>query len=292
MRKLLEFVGIIALLFIVGAGIYSFFNLGVFNNIDTAIQVFDGLGWFVTLFGIATVFTSYLVVIADTKFLFRFLAIPAWLAFSFALLATLDQFIGYPYPGIPPKAQVLEYRVLFNDDKSRTIEAWMYLPKDSRTRAYSFPHTPDREESLYKGMQAKSRGENSLVDMEPSGRAGQLDMMVEDEDMVKHDIRHAGLPLKEGETAADLLPNEDPGQEVDRTNKFTVQLPGGEIIEVLPGNSFTISDQGEIEIFTKRTFPLYDSAKGHGRGGVPGQGDPRENDHFDGRDYEGGTHGP
>ena len=221
MRKLFEFAGVVALLFAIGAGIYSFFNIGVFSNVDTAIQVFSGLEWFVTLFAIATIFVSYLVVVADMKFKFQFLAIPAWLAFSFALASALDQFIGYPYPAVPPKAQVLEYRVIFNQDKSKTIEAWMYLPEDHRTRAYSFPHTPNREEALYEGMQAKARGQGVLVDMDPNGLSGLTDIDVEDEDSARHDIRHKGLPLKDGE----VLEPDSPDRAVDRSDKFTVQLP-------------------------------------------------------------------
>jgi len=264
MNKFIEFVSVIALLFIVGAGAYSFFNLGLFNDHSAAVQVFDGLGWFVGLFGIATVFTSYLVVIADTKFIFRFLAIPAWLAFSFALLAALDQFIGYPYPGVPPKAQVLQYRVISNSDNTKTIEAWMYLLNDHQTRAYSFPHSPNREEALHEAMQAKARGEMVLINMEPTDRAGTDDPPTPEDMIERHDIRHQGLPLKGGEEPN--VQSGSPQQEIDNSDKILLRLPGGTIIEIKPGNSFTITDEGEIEIFNdKRVKPF--SSTGSGRTG-------------------------
>ncbi len=152
MNKLFEMLGIAVFMFVIGMGAYSFINLGVFNDFDSAIKIFDGLGWFVSLFGLATLFTSYLVVIADTKFYFRLLAIPAWLAFSFSLLVALDQFIGYPYPGVPPKSQVLQYRVLIDGDKTKLIEAWMYHSQEDKTRSYRFLHTIENEEKLNQAM--------------------------------------------------------------------------------------------------------------------------------------------
>lgn len=261
MRKLIEFVSIIALLFVIGAGGYSFFNLGIFNDIDATIQVFDGLGWFISLFAIATVFTSYLVVIADTKFIFRFLAIPAWLAFSFALLTALDQFIGYPYPGVPPTSQVLQYRVIVNEDQSKTIEAWMYLPTEYKTRVFSFPHSLNREEALYKTMRAKARGEYITIDIE--------------ELIITYDIPHQGLPLKED---GPLTVQTGNPQEIDRSNKITLQLPDGTIVEIQPGKSFTITNEGEIEMFNDKRIPgfydeediEYNTYNEPGRGRHPG----------------------
>ncbi len=263
MKKLIEFISVIGLLCIVGAGGYAFFNLGIFNDMDAAVKVFDGLGWFVSLFALATIFTSYLVVIADTKFIFRFLAIPAWLAFSFALLAALDQFIGYPYPGVPPQAQVLQYRVIGNQDRTKTIEAWMYLTHDYKTRVYSFPHTPDREEALYEAMQGNARGEMVEVDMDPSKKKG--DNIITPEDMViKHDILHDGLPLKEG--SEPVVSTGNTGK-VDRDNRVTIQLQDGTIIEIQPGNSFTITDTGEIEMFSDKRFPALEGPNSDGPGG-------------------------
>lgn len=250
MKKLIEFISVIALLAIVAVGGYAFFNLGIFNDMDAAVRVFDGLGWFISLFALATVFTSYLVVIADTKFIFRFLAIPAWLAFSFALLAALDQFIGYPYPGVPPQAQVLQYRVIANQDRTKTIEAWMYLTSDYKTRVYSFPHTPNREEALHEAMQGKARGQRMEVDMDPKKKG---DNIITPEDMItKYDIPHGGLPTKEG--GEPTVQTGSPG-EMDRTNKVTIQLPDGTIVEIQPGNSFTITDTGEIEMFQNKRIP-------------------------------------
>ena len=265
MRKLIEFISVIALLFVVGAGGYSFFNLGIFNDIDAAVRVFDGLGWFVSLFAIATIFTSYLVVIADTKFIFRFLAIPAWLAFSFALLAALDQFIGYPYPGVPPKSQVLQYRVITNEDRTKTIEAWMYLSSDYRTRVYAFPHTPNREEAMHEAMQGNARGELIEVDIVPDDRITGDDPFTVEEMIRKYDIPHEGLPLKEGEQ-----PTVQTGQpqQLNRKDKVTLQLPDGTVIEIQPGNSFTITDTGEIEIFNnKRVIPYSEHDEGRDDGG-------------------------
>lgn len=284
MKKLIEFISVIALLFIVGAGGYSFFNLGIFNDMDVAIRVFDGLGWFVSLFAIATIFTSYLVVIADTKFIFRFLAIPAWLAFSFALLAALDQFIGYPYPGIPPKAQVLQYRVLTNEDKSKTIEAWMYIVSDRKTRVYAFPYTPNREEAMYEAMQGKARGELIEVNIIPDDRVTGDDPFSPEEMLREYDIQHQGLPLKEG-----VEPTVQTGgaSEIDRSNKITLQLPDGTVIEIQPGNSFTITNEGEIEMFNdKRLTTEYDGPNGdssrYGGGGPAGRGRSFVPDDYDG----------
>ncbi len=281
MKKLIEFASIIALLFIIGAGGYSFFNLGIFNDIDAVISVFDGLGWFISLFAIATIFTSYLVVIANTKFIFRFLAIPAWLAFSFALLSALDQFIGYPYPVIPPKSQVLQYRVISNEDQTKTIEAWMYLPSDYRTRLFSFPHSPNREEALNEAMQAGARGELVLIDMKPSDRAIGNDLLTPDEMIIKYNIEHQGLPLKEGDNQNGQIGE---SREIDRSNKITIQLSDGTVVQIQPGNSFTITDQGEIQMFNdKRIIP--NSFKENRRNGSP-NGVPED---LSGFDYEYGT---
>ena len=252
-RKWIEFFGIVAFLFVIGGGAYSYLNLGVFNNFDNAIRIFDGLGWFVGTFALASLFTAYLVVVADMRFIFRFLAIPAWLAFSFTLLAALDQFMGYSYPATPPQGHLLSYRVIRDTQTgTRHVEAWFYFYDQQRTRAYIFPFDRDQEEAMYRAMRMKARGE--MVEVELLKEGENNENRPRPEDMIKHDIRHRGLPQKdyekhggeieEGETAEGIS---DMGQR-SRRDKHQLIIPGGGNIELEPGQIIQISPEGQIEI--------------------------------------------
>lgn len=252
--RTIEVFVIAAFMFVISAGAYSLANLGVFNNIENAIQVFEGLGWFVGCFLLATLFTAYLVVIADTKFLYRFLAIPTWLMFSFTLLVALDQFLGYTYPALPPQAELLSYRVIRDPDTNvRIVEAWMYLKEENRTRAYRFPYDKDQEEALYKAMRAKARGKTGVeVELMEKPKDGDDRDRPRPEDMIKYDIRHKGLPEKhygDGEMIEERTEQgaNAMGQE-RREDKIIIQIPGGGSIEVDRGTSFTITPDGEVEI--------------------------------------------
>ena len=124
LQKTIEFLAVAAFMFVIGVGAYAYTNLGVFNNIENAINIFRGLEWFVGSFALATLFTAYLVVVADMRFILRFLAIPAWLGFAFTLLVALDQFMGYAYPALPPQGKLLSYRVIRDPHtNNRIIEA-------------------------------------------------------------------------------------------------------------------------------------------------------------------------
>ena len=140
-------------------GAIEFGQIGNLNSIENLSNVFSGLGWFLGAFAITTLFTAYLVVIAPTKVFLRFLAIPAWLIFSLTLIVTVDQFMGYSYPSLPPQAMVISYHILKDENKVKTIEAWMWLKDEGRARAYNFPWTLEREKALYEARSGAQKGE-------------------------------------------------------------------------------------------------------------------------------------
>ena len=255
-RKTLEFLGVAAFMFVIGMGAYAFTNLGVFNNIENAINIFRGLEWFVGSFALATLFTAYLVVVADMRFVFRFLAIPAWLAFAFTLLMALDQFMGYAYPSLPPESKLLSYRVIRDPDTNvRIVEAWMYLPKENKTRAYTFPFNRNQEEALYRAKRKGARGQDVKVKLLPEKEGMKKKDRPQPEDMIMHDIKHKGLPEKDYGSAGTMQQGvttdqkdvDDMGSE-RKSDKIQITLPDGGHIELNPGESFRITPEGEIEI--------------------------------------------
>lgn len=165
MKKIVEFVFIIMLIAGIIVGAIEFGQIGNIKSLSNLSNVFSGLGWFLVAFIITTLFTAYLVVIAPTKVFLRFLAIPAWLIFSLSLIVTVDQFMGYSYPAIPPQAKVLSYYILKDDGNVKIIEAWMWLKDEGRARAYNFPWTLDREKALYEAQSAAQKGEPVEIDI-------------------------------------------------------------------------------------------------------------------------------
>ena len=159
MKKIVEFVFIIMLIVGIIAGTIEFGQIGGIESLTNLASVFSGLGWFLGAFVITTLFTTYLVVIAPTKVYLRFLAIPAWLVFSLSLIVTVDQFMGYSYPAIPPQAMVISYHILKDDGNVKTIEAWMWLKDEGKARAYNFPWTLAREKALYEAQTGAQKGE-------------------------------------------------------------------------------------------------------------------------------------
>jgi len=173
MNKIAEFVIIIASMIGIIAGIIEFGQIGNLESIANLVNVFSGLGWFLGAFIVASLFTAYLVVIAPIKFFLRLLAIPAWLVFSVSLLVTVDQFMGYSYPAIPPQSTVIAYYVFKGPENQRMIEAWMYLRDEGRARAYNFPHTPEREQALEEGRKGAAKGEPVEVDLSEGRGSGE-----------------------------------------------------------------------------------------------------------------------
>ena len=186
MKKLTEFLIIILLMAGILAGVVEYGQVGSLEGIANLVNVFSGVEWFLGSFLIATLFTAYLVVIANTTVVLRFLAIPAWLVFSISLLVTVDQFMGYSYPAVPPKAKVLAYYVVPGLGQSKTIEAWMYLKDEGRARAYNFPYTLEREEALYEALAATRKGENAELDLRRGNNAE--DDGQEPESMITYDF--------------------------------------------------------------------------------------------------------
>ncbi len=165
MKKIVEFIAIVILMGGIVAGLVEFGQVGSFDSLANLTNVFTGLEWFLGSFIVASLFTAYLVVIAPTKVFLRFLAIPAWLIFSISLLITVDQFMGYSYPAIPPQATVMSYYMFKNEDGVKMIEAWMYLQDEGRARSYNFPHTLEREKALAMGQAGAQKGEPIQVDL-------------------------------------------------------------------------------------------------------------------------------
>lgn len=165
MKKIIEFLAIIISMVVIAAAAIKFGKVGNLESIYNLINVFSDVGWFVGSFIIATLFTAYLVVIANTRVIIRFLAIPAWLVFSLSLLITVDQFMGYPYPAVPPQAKLMAYYITRGEDGTKTIEAWMFLQKEGRARAYRFPYTLEREIVMNRAMRAGQLGEQVEINL-------------------------------------------------------------------------------------------------------------------------------
>jgi hypothetical protein len=165
------------------------------DSLTNLSSVFAGLSWFVAVFVAATLFTAYLVVVAKIKFIIRFLAIPLWLVFTLSTIFTIDQFLGYAYPVVPPKAQVLSYRMFLEHETGvKMLEAWVGL-KTGRTRLYKFEWTEEREEELKKGSQSSAKGIPMEIDLR-GDEVKDLPIGKPQGDDMKHDIKHRGLPPK------------------------------------------------------------------------------------------------
>jgi len=200
--------------------------------------MFNGLEWFVGAFVIAVLWTAYLTIVADIKFIFRFIAIPAWLVFTISLLIVIDGVFGFAYPDLPPKSQVISYRIVgIKNPQEATIEAWMYITDSERTRLYIFPYTAEREQVLKESLKGRKRGRMSEIDME------------DEDNMLKYDIRHKGLPPKLNEQQKSMQRSP---QETDTSDKYMMTLPNGSSIEVKPGSTVTVGADGEISISTPR----------------------------------------
>ena len=204
------------------AGAVEFGQVGNLESIANLTNVFNGLEWFLGAFVIASLFTAYLVVIAPTKVFLRFLAIPAWLIFSISLLVTVDQFMGYSYPALPPQATVMSYYMYKNADNTKMIEAWMYLKDEGRTRAYNFPYSREREKALETGLKGAQKGEPIEVDLNKG--VGRPDDQIP-ESMIIYDW--------------DLDPTY-PGKQQDPLDAPTM-LPDD-------GNNYQQNEDGEIEV--------------------------------------------
>lgn len=222
MKKLIEFVVIIISMTAVVVGAIQFGNIGNLESIYNLVEVFSGVGLFIGSFIIATLFTAYLVVIAKTTVMVRFMAIPAWLVFSLSLLVTVDQFMGYSYPAVPPQSKLLAYHIIQEEDGIKTIEAWMFLRKEGRARAYHFPYTLEREKVMNQAKRAGQRGENVELDLRRGMNADRDDTIPES--MIIYDFN---------------IDPDIPGKRRDQP------MP-----EALPGEDqlYEISPEGEIEL--------------------------------------------
>jgi len=178
-------------------GSYLVVDIEFMDSFGNFANVFAGLDWFIGLFIAASLFTGYLVVVAKINFLLRFLAIPLWLVFTVATLVTIDQFLGYAYPSVPPKAQVMAYRMYLDPDtRIKMIEAWMRDKKDGRTRLYKFEWTDEREEKLKQGEESDGEGIKIEVELK-EGSVKDIPFGKPQGEHLKHGIKHRGLPPKE-----------------------------------------------------------------------------------------------
>jgi len=207
MRKLAEFFIIIMLMVGTIAGAIEFSQVGSFESLANLASVFAGLGWFLMAFFTASLFTAYLVVIAPSRVILRFLAIPAWLVFSLSMLVTIDQFMGYAYPALPPQAKVLAYQVIKDEKNVKIIEAWMWIKDEQRARAYKFPYTLEREKALHEGQDGAKKGLPVEVklqsDAPPGDPQGELviynwDLDAEHPSKIPEDVPMSGI-LDNGE---------------------------------------------------------------------------------------------
>jgi len=227
MKKIIEFICIVITMIGIVIGVVEFGQIGQLESISNLANVFSGLGWFLGAFFIASLFTAYLVVIAPTKFFFRFLAIPAWLVFSVALIVTVDQFMGYSYPAIPPQAKVIAYHVIKGPNNTKIIEAWMWIKEEKRARAYNFPHTPEREKAMRKAQQGSQKGEPVEINLrkgegEPDGQKPES-MIVYDWDL---DADHPSKP-QQGQAPTDMpeIPNDKENYEINSDGEIEVINP-------------------------------------------------------------------
>jgi hypothetical protein len=260
--KIIEFFSVIVCMIVASILGYTLIDTGALSSIEDLVTVFSGLGWFIATFIIATIFTAYLVVIADTKFFIRFLAIPSWLMFTISLVITVDNFLGHPYPTIPPQGQVGAYRVIVGENRNdRTIEAWMYFPIPNKTRLYTFPYSEKFEDALREGRSSNMKGYATEVNLSAIGNPAGGDKQGGDE-LVNYDIPHTGLPPKtpdENTGMVEAVPD-DYIKSVTPSDNIIVEIPGGGTIEIPVGTSFSVSPTGEVEII-EPSFPQIDKEK-------------------------------
>jgi len=182
-----------AVCFIIGS--FVLVDIEFMDSLANMLNVFAGLTWFLGLFLTASLFTAYLVIVAKIKFIIRFLAIPLWLVFTLSTLITIDKFLGYAYPMIPPKSQLITYRIfLESESNTKMIESWMYL-REGGTRLYKYEWKKEHEDELKKGRKANEAGapiEIDLVGEIPDDRP----IGKQQGSHINHGILHRGLPPK------------------------------------------------------------------------------------------------
>jgi len=181
--------------FIVGA--FVLVDIEFMDSLANLTSVFSGLSWFIALFLSASLFTAYLVIVADIKFIIRFLAIPLWLVFTLSTLITIDKFMGYAYPIVPPKSQLISYRIFLETDSGqKMIESWMYS-RDGTTRLYKFEWTEKREEQLKKGQKSAEAG--APIELDLMGLEDDRPIGKRQGSNIDYGIKHRGLPPKTDE---------------------------------------------------------------------------------------------
>ena len=242
---------IIILSLIIGIFSYAIFviDITLFENLHNMSAVFDGMSWFIVSFILATLFVSYLVIIANTKFLIRFAAIPLWLIFTIMLLVTIDKFLGYPYPIYPPQSKLIAYRILQSED-GKMIEAWMYLKKNNRTRLYTFPYSVVSEKALKQAKKEGRQGKSVEVELKQQKKIDKEGNIVKQDpaSMLRYDIPHKSNSLK---NQTGPVQRGNPPEESDQVLKsdnsdITVTLPNGDSISIPYGTTFSISPSGEL----------------------------------------------
>lgn len=157
------------------------------------------MSWFIALFLSASLFTAYLVIVADIKFIIRFLAIPLWLVFTLSTLITIDKFLGYAYPVVPPKSTLIAYRIFLDTEAGvKKIESWMYDRSKRTTRLYVYDWNEEREEELKKGKASAKAG--APIDIDLLGTADDRPFGKLQGSNIDHGIKHRGLPPKSDES--------------------------------------------------------------------------------------------
>ena len=250
-----EFIIILASIIITLLIGFNYVDITMFASLANITAVFDGMIIFVISFIIATLFTAWLVVIARTTFIIRFLAIPAWLIFTISLVITIDSFLGYPYPIVPAQSELIAYKIYFDDVKhKKMIEAWMYSMDEGKSRLYKFPYTKNNEKALKRATNEGKRGKRVEIVLEgertgtdKQGTVTKFDL----NSMIKYNITHRGLPTKIYESSKEPLSEQEqetPGLVSIPGDEIVIQMPDGSSIAVPAGSSFAISPKGEISI--------------------------------------------
>ncbi len=243
-----EFLLIVSCIIIPALTFLFMVDLSAFSSIKNIPLVFAGHELFVGAFAVATLFAAYLVTVAKTNFYIRFAAIPFWLVFTILMFITVDNFLGKPYPIIPPQATVLSYRMYLDENRDKQIEAWMYLKEDKVSRLYKFPYTRSMEQALEQAKKEGSTGKQVEVELEGDRQDKDGNLVKPDwAQMLKYDIRHSGLPTKPGESApAPRVPQAQPEAPMPNDGNIMITLPDGSQIEIPVGQDFSVTGSGEI----------------------------------------------
>lgn len=246
MKQILQIVIVTSLLLLTTLSFLIASESTMFLDPRALNSIFAEAGFYLISLFIATLFTSYLVTACtDMNVRFRYLAIPIWLWFSASMIFAVDRFFGYAYPALPPQAELISYRAVYNPEtKTKNLETWMYLKDQYKTRSYVFPYSAKLEDALYKAMRMKAAGKKVLVELDDdTGPSSALP-----EDMITYDMHSEILPSKnyQGDEATISEHTNRTGLETEAD--VVIKVPGGGDVRVQRGQIFRVDPTGELEM--------------------------------------------